>query len=117
MRTKNFAEKRARKKKAEQNALPCFPRLHSVLAVTLVELLDTAARLDVALTSREERMAFRANIDVELFLRGARLERVATAAGDRSLVVLRMDTLFHSLHLAFPQRLGIDTSKLCASLV
>lgn len=104
MRTKNFAEKRARKKKAEQNALPCFPRLHSVLAVTLVELLDTAARLDVALTSREERMAFRANIDVELFLRGARLERVAAAADDGCLIIIRMDSLFHADTPRFPPK-------------
>ena len=87
------------------------------IAVALLELVNTSTGINQLLLTGEERMALGADIDAELRLRGARLERVATAAGDRSLVVLRMDTLFHSLHLAFPQRLGIDTSKLCASLV
>lgn len=106
-----------RKEPRGRIARAALMRRRLFLAVALVELLDAAACLYVTLTTREERMALGADIDAELRLRGARLERVATAAGDRSLVVLRMDTLFHSLHLAFPQRLGIDTSKLCASLV
>ena len=67
-------------------------------------------------------MALGADIDMELRDRGARLERVTTAAGYRSLVILRMDTLFHSLfHLAFPQtgirykpalrKLGLDLAS------
>ena len=89
------------------------------LVIALVELLDTAAGLNVTLTSREERMALGADIDAKLFLRGTRFERVATAADNSSFVVIRMDTLFHSIHLSFPpgtgngykparRRLGLD---------
>ena len=79
-----------------------------MLAVALVELLDTTARLDVTLTTREERMAFRANVNMDLRLRGTRRERVAATADDlRVIVILRMNTLLQFFHLAFPQRLGI----------
>ena len=65
------------------------------LAVALVELLDAAACLYVTLTTREERMALGADIDAKLRLRGTRLERVAATADNRSLMIFRMDTLFH----------------------
>ena len=47
-----------------------------LLRVALLELLNASARLNVALTSREERMAFRADIDAEIALGRAGLERV-----------------------------------------
>ena len=88
------------------------------LAVALVELLDAAAGSDITLTTREERMALRAHVDADLRLRGTRRERVAATADDLCvIVILRMNALLQFFHLAFPQRLGIDTSKLCASLV
>ena len=79
-----------------------------MLAVALVELLDAAARLDVTLTTREERMALRANVNMNLRLRGTRRERVAATADDLCvIVILRMNALLQFFHLAFPQRLGI----------
>ena len=74
------------------------------LAVALVELLDAAACLYVTLTTREERMALGADIDAKFRFRGASLERVAATADNRSFVVLRMDTLFHSITPLFPPR-------------
>ena len=66
------------------------------LGIALVELLDAPAGLDIALTSREERMALGADIDAKLLLRGACRELVAAAAGDGRLVKFRMDTFLHS---------------------
>ena len=86
------------------SALPILAFLF--LAVTFIEFLNTSACLDVTLTSREERMALGADIDAELRLRGARLERVATTADNGSFVVIRMDTLLHSIHLSFPPGTG-----------
>ena len=65
------------------------------LAVTFIEFLNTSACLDVTLTSREERMAFRAYIDAKLLFRGTRLERIAATADYGSLMIFRMNTLFH----------------------
>lgn len=112
----NYLVKVNGNKKAAANAAASSSGLF-VLAVTLLELFDTTACFDVTLTAREERMAFGANVNAEFRFRGTRFERVAAAADDRCFVVLRMDTLFHMLHLAFPQELGIDTSPLCAGLV
>ena len=66
-----------------------FPR------VTLLELLDASARLNVALTPREERMALRADVDAQILLRRAGRERIAAAARHRRLEELGMNTLFH----------------------
>ena len=85
--------------------------------IALVELLDAAACLDVTLTTREERMALGADIDAKLFFRGTRLERVAATADNGSFVVIRMDTLLHSIHLSFPPGTGNGYSPLGAGLV
>src|SRR5258705_86116 len=47
----------------------------------LLEALDPAARIDELLLAGVERAARRADLDVELGLRGTRRERVPTAAG------------------------------------
>ena len=69
--------------------------LRFLFAVALVEFLDSTARSDVTLTSREERMAFRAYIDAKLLFRGTRLERIAATADYGSLMIFRMNTLLH----------------------
>ena len=66
-----------------------FPR------ITLLELLDASARLNVALTPREERMALRADVDAQILLRRAGRERIAAAARHRRLEELGMNSLFH----------------------
>ncbi len=95
-------------------------RLISLL-ITLVELLDATACLNVTLTTRKDRMALGANINTKLLLRGTRLERVAAAASYRSFKEFRMNPLLHTYTPLFPpnQQIlhGIDTRKLCASLV
>ena len=40
-------------------------------------------------------MAFAANLDVDLLLRGTRMDHVAAGTSDRRFLVLRMDALFH----------------------
>src|SRR5438552_4268141 len=59
------------------------------------ELLDAAFCVDELLLAGEERVARRADFDVELFERRARLERVAARADDGGLIPLGMDLLFH----------------------
>ena len=63
--------------------------------VTLLELLDASACLNVALTPREERMTLRAHVDTQILLRRARRERVTAAARHRRLEVLGMNTFLH----------------------
>ena len=84
----------------------CFTRGENALflCITLVEFLNTSACLNVALTTSEERMAFRANVNAQLVLNGARSKGVAATADNLCLMVIRMNTLFHSIHLAFPPR-------------
>ena len=74
-------------------ALPILLRLF--VTVTFVELLNTTARSDIALTTRKERMALGADINTQILFRGPRLERIAAAARYRSLKVFRMDTFLH----------------------
>ena len=73
----------------------------SVLLVTLLEPLDAAALGLAAKTSREERMALRADVDAKLLLRGTRRKLVAAAASHRRLEILGMNSFFHALHLTF----------------
>src|ERR1043166_2148088 len=66
-----------------------------------LEALDAAARIDELLLARVERVALRADLDVELRLRRAGLERVSAGARHRGDHVLGMDTGFHcSLKIA-----------------
>ena len=65
------------------------------LRVALLELLDASARLNVTLTSREERMALRADIDTQILLRRTGRERIAAATRHRRLEVLGMNAFFH----------------------
>lgn len=73
-----------------------------LLLVTLVEFLDATAGSNIALTTRKERMALRANINMNFLLGGACRKSVATATDYRALTKFRMNTLFHSVHLSFP---------------
>src|SRR5260221_412065 len=58
---------------------------------TLLEALDASARVDQLLLAGVERVAVRANLDVELGLRRAGHERIATAAMDSCENVLGMN--------------------------
>src|SRR5579862_3055644 len=71
-------------------ALRAFRALEPAL-----EALDAAAGVDELLLARVERMALRADLDVQLGLRRAGLERVPARARDRGQDVLGMDAGFH----------------------
>lgn len=68
-------------------------------AVFLLETVDASAGIDELLLAREKRMAARANFDAEVGLDRTRLERIAASASDRCHLVLRMNALFHLVHL------------------
>src|SRR3954454_22069885 len=62
---------------------------------TPLEALDAAARVDELLLAGVERVAVRADLDVELRLRGTRRERVPAAAVHGRQDVLGMDLGLH----------------------
>src|SRR5438045_5506018 len=67
-----------------------------LLAVALVEAVNAARRVNQLLLAREERVALRADFDVDVaLLRRARLERAAAGAVDVRRVVVGMDSLLH----------------------
>src|SRR5689334_11018336 len=65
------------------------------LAVLAVEALDAARGIDELLLAGEERMAGRADLDVDRRDRGPGLDDVAARAGDDGLLVLRMNAFLH----------------------
>ena len=68
-------------------------------AVLLVELINTAAGVDQLLLAGVEGVALRAHVDRHVVALGGGTgdEGVAARAGDLHCVVIRMDTLLHSL--------------------
>src|SRR5688500_14720295 len=65
-------------------------------AVLLAEAVDAAARIHDLLLARVERVAVRADFDLQVRPeRRARLEGIATAASHRNLGVLRVNGVFH----------------------
>src|SRR5258708_5056027 len=70
-------------------------RLLRLLPVALVEALHAALDVQEVLLPGEERMALRADLDVEVRLRAHRLEAVAAGTRDGGLDVLGMDLRFH----------------------
>ena len=70
-----------------------------VNAVLFIELINTATGCCRLLLTGIESMALRANLYVDLLLRGTGYEFIATVAGNLCLVVGWMDTLSHDFHL------------------
>ena len=68
-------------------------------AVLAVKLINTASGGSGFLLAGVERMALGANLHVDLLLRRTGYEFVAAVASNFCLIVLRMDTFFHDLHL------------------
>jgi hypothetical protein len=60
-----------------------------------LEALDATARIHKLLLPRVERVALGADLDVELGLRGPRLELVAARATNRGKDIVRMDVGLH----------------------
>src|SRR3954451_9571628 len=83
-----------------------FPGRNPLLGVSLIEVLldviapvealHTASGVKNALRSREERMAFRGDVNLHLRLRAVNLEAVAARAGDGRLDIVWMDTGLHA---------------------
>ena len=62
---------------------------------TLVETINTTASINNLLLAGVERVAGRANVQVQIAASGMGLEFVTARALYSDLVVLRVDTLFH----------------------
>src|ERR671923_1070457 len=75
-------------------ALPAAPSAAGLLEAAL-EALHPAARVEQLLLARVERVAVRADLDVQLGLRRARLELVAAGAANGRQDVLGMDSGLH----------------------
>ena len=67
-----------------------------LLAELLPEALDATRRIDETLLAREERMALRADVRVNLGLGGTSLERIAAGALHSRRMILGMDISFHA---------------------
>src|SRR5437762_7261081 len=74
--------------------------LGRLLPVPALEPLDASAGVDQLLLARVERVALRAQLDVELGLRRARLERVPARAANDCLYVRGMDLGLHRFFLS-----------------
>lgn len=60
-----------------------------------LELFNPASGVQELQLAGEERMASRANVNAQVLAGATRHERIATAAGNRSLVILRMNAGLH----------------------
>src|SRR5262249_61231798 len=93
--------RRAAHHHALEDGLPADGGAHDSLGLPAglleppLEALDAAARVHQLLLARVERVAGRADLDVELGLRGARLELVAARAANGREDVLGMDAGLH----------------------
>ena len=90
------------KKRVEAHSLnpPCLILLVLAKTVLSVELIDTAAYLSCLLLTSVELMAGRADLNVDLRLRGTGRKCIPAVAGNLSLIILRMDSFSHDIHLS-----------------
>ncbi len=70
-------------------------------AELLVEFINSSAGINEFLLACKERMAFRANFNMEIVLCGLCMVFSTTRTYDYGILVLRMDVLFHFQHLFF----------------
>ena len=66
-------------------------RLQSATVEALVEPLDTSAGIDQLLLAREERVALRADFNLDVLLGGHDLDHIAAVTSDGGLFANRMD--------------------------
>ena len=69
--------------------------VRSIELESLLESVNTSAGINKLLLTGEERMALGANFYLDILLCGTCLYNVTASAGDGSLLVYGMDTLFH----------------------
>ena len=67
----------------------------------LLEAVNAAARVHQLLLARIEGMAVAANFNADGRACGARFKRVPARAGHGAVVILRMDAVFHVIHLFY----------------
>ena len=68
---------------------------------TLFELINTSAGINEFLFAGKERMAFGANFNSEITLRGLCMNNFTASATNGCIDVVRMDCFFHCVHLTF----------------
>ena len=78
------------------------------LAIALVEAIDASRGIDQLLFAGKERVASRANFDVQIaLLRGAGFERFAASAGNGYIDVFWVNSWFHlTLRLSHRRHAG-----------
>lgn len=85
------------RKKARNN--PGFVVLELFHTETFFESVNTTAGINEFLTTSVERMAFGANLYVDVFFGGTGFPNSAASAGNGGGFVIRMKTFFHLCHL------------------
>ena len=97
-----------------KSAIESGRRCRRLFRVFLVEAFDTTGSVNQFLFTREERVASRADFNVDFFFARTSGERIATRTDYLALLIFRMDSFFH-----FHTLLCLDefpTNKLVASL-
>ena len=87
-------------KKVKKRTTVVVLLMHKSDAITLLEAIDTAAGIYQLLLAGEEGMALGTNFNAQILLGGTGLEDIAANTGYGSLLVLRMNALFHDFHLS-----------------
>lgn len=85
------------RKKARNN--PGFVVLELFHTETFFKSVNTTAGINEFLTTSVERMAFGANLYVDVFFGGTGFPSCAASAGNGGGFVIRMKTFFHLCHL------------------
>lgn len=85
-----------RKKARNDTGLEILELFH---AKTFFESVNTTAGVNEFLTTSVERMAFGANLYVDVFFSGTGFPSCAASAGNGGGFVIRMKTFFHLCHL------------------
>ena len=75
--------------------MPLCDFLRSIELKSLLESVNTSAGINKLLLAGEERMALGADFYLDILLCGTGLYNVAASAGYGSLLIIRMDALFH----------------------
>ena len=70
-------------------------RLFCLCVKTALELINTSAAVNKLLLAREKRMAFGANFNTHVTLCGSGLDNFSASAGDRTFLIVGMDSFLH----------------------
>ena len=73
----------------------CTERFSSLKSVLFLKAIYASAGIDELLLAREERVAFRADFNADILLRGTGLYDFTAGTTDCCFFVLRMDAFLH----------------------